>query len=101
MEKWQKYVIWVTLVIYTATSIGFLANTWIQCEPAAYAWDKTIPGGTCKDTQQFAYASDANAALTTATDLVYALLPIWMIRNVQMNLQTKISVIVILSCGLL
>lgn len=101
VEKWQKCVVWATLVIYTITSIGFLANAWVQCKPVAYTWDKTIPGGTCKDPQQFTNASNANAALTTATDLVYALLPIWMIRKVQMNLQTKISVAMILSCGLL
>jgi hypothetical protein len=101
MERWQRYLIYATLFVYTTTSIGFIFNTILQCTPVAFAWDKSIPNGTCRSLEQFGQATNANAALTTSTDLVYALLPIWMVRNIQMNIYVKISVFIILSMGLI
>ncbi len=58
-------------------------------------------GGTCVSPNRNVAEGLASAALTTSTDLVYSLLPVWLIRNLQMDLKTKISVAIILSMGLL
>lgn len=51
------------------------------CRPLAYNWDMTIPGGSCAD-QNAAYV--AVGGVDIATDLSVLVLPIPMIRKLQM-----------------
>lgn len=100
IKRVHRIIIYATLFIYVSTSICFIISVIIQCLPIAYFWDKTIPGGTCESTSAEIANTLASATLITSTDLVYSLFPLWLVRNLHMNLKSKISVAVILSMGL-
>lgn len=101
LERVHKVIIYATIFVYVSTSIYFIISIVIQCSPIAYFWDKTIDGGSCEGVNQDIATALASAALTTSTDLVYSLFPLWLIRNLHMDLKSKVSVAVILSMGLL
>lgn len=57
--------------------------------------------GTCIDHTIFPNATYAHSAVSATADFVLGLLPICIIWDLKMNLQTKISVGVVLSMGVM
>jgi hypothetical protein len=78
-----------------------------QCLPVQAGWDMHLrrpPIGTgnatCLSRQVFAQIGLFNSIVNIATDFLLALLPAPMIWQLQMNIRTKISLMVVLSLGL-
>ncbi len=74
----------------------------LQCRPSAYFWTKYTGGkGTCINAQITVGAFYGYAAISCWTDWTFALVPIFLVWNLQMNIRTKISVGAILACGVI
>jgi hypothetical protein len=69
-----------------------------QCQPIQKAWDHAITEGHCVNINAFYLA---NAALNILTDCLTYVLPIGLIRHLQMPLRQKIGVGVMLCLGFL
>ncbi|KAK8117730.1 uncharacterized protein PG998_006011 [Apiospora kogelbergensis] len=83
------------------TSMGFHAVTvFFQCRPISFNWDNTTPGGKCIPARNLKIATYFNSILSALTDLIFALLPIPMLINVQLNWKAKSAIIGILSLGI-
>jgi hypothetical protein len=67
-----------------------------QCQPIAYVYDMSIPGGKCINQGAF-YVS--TAALNIFTDIMVLSIPILITARLQMPLRRKIAVCVILCLG--
>ena len=78
--------------------VAFDAGTIWQCTPIAFFWNRTIPGGKCIGTAQFWYA---HAAWNTAADIVVLLMPIPVIRSLQMGRPQKMAVVGVFGLGAL
>jgi hypothetical protein len=46
-QAWHKVAIWITMASLMAASISVCFVFWLQCTPAAYLYDRRIPGGYC------------------------------------------------------
>lgn len=68
-----------------------------QCQPISYAWNKISETGTCIDVNTIIDIMYAHGALTLFTDFAFTLLPAWLVYNLQMNLKTKLVLVLILS----
>lgn len=66
---------------------GFVNLT--VCAPIAYYYDRTIPGGSCKNQ---VISGTANAALSFVGDIAILILPLPMIWTLQMNIRRKLAV---------
>jgi len=86
--------------LYLVAGIGFTLVIVFQCTPSTFYWDKSIDG-YCIPEHDLIPLAYINAALTASTDFVFALLPIRIIWNMQMDKGTKISVGIVLGLGLL
>ncbi|KAK8091707.1 hypothetical protein PG997_002068 [Apiospora hydei] len=81
-----------------SSTAGFL-TVFFQCRPLSFNWDNTVPGGKCIPARDLKIATYFNSILSAATDLIFALLPIPMLINVQLNWKAKSAIIGILSLG--
>ncbi|OBT49162.1 hypothetical protein VE00_00006 [Pseudogymnoascus sp. WSF 3629] len=83
------YSVWAALIAFT------LATTF-QCEPIKFNWNKTIKGGHCFKAPPFWYA---HAAWNTAFDIFVFLLPIPVIRSLQMGRNQKAALMGVFILG--
>ncbi|KGO77365.1 Aldehyde dehydrogenase, N-terminal [Penicillium italicum] len=91
-----QYLIWSSFAVVTSLFMTVLLVDIFQCNPVAYVYDMTIPGGKCINQGAF-YVS--TAALNLFTDLMVLSIPIIITVRLQMPLRRKIAVCVILCLG--
>ncbi|PNP47038.1 hypothetical protein THARTR1_10543 [Trichoderma harzianum] len=71
----------------------------VQCQPVAFQWDHTIPGGKCWDSKVVVDWGFLTGAIGALTDFCFAVLPWFYLRKLQMGLKEKITIGVALSMG--
>jgi hypothetical protein len=93
--------IWGTIVMNIIFYIFYFFQSIFQCLPAAYYWNRVNPAahGHCHDTSFTADSTYAQSAVSIVTDLTYALLPIVIVRKLQMSRHKRISLSFVLSLG--
>ncbi|KAI5364727.1 hypothetical protein Slin15195_G042650 [Septoria linicola] len=99
----KKYVnsLWaMTALFVTMNAIAFFYIIF-RCSPVSYAWDTTIPGGTCLPSQDLADVYYATTAVNIVADWFCALIPIPLLWNIHLNTNAKLSVGFLLSLGIL
>lgn len=85
------------VILVWSTAIVFYQ--FFQCQPVAFQWDNTIPGGKCAPGEEFVKAAYSISVMTIVSDWLYSIMPIFMIWNVKMTLQKKLTVSFVLSLG--
>ena len=88
-----------SMVLVTSWSLAEWFFVIFQCRPVQFQWNATIEGGTC--TGNFVSSALAFSAMSIASDWFYALIPIPMLWSLKRNLQSKISICLILSLGVM
>ncbi|GAB7355580.1 hypothetical protein MBLNU459_g6049t1 [Dothideomycetes sp. NU459] len=64
-----------------------------QCDPVSYWWDlDTSHKGTCISANAVAYTTYVVSALNSAADWVFGILPVLIVKNLQMQTRTKVLV---------
>jgi hypothetical protein len=99
VERPYKYMVIISMVLVALFSLGEGLYVIFQCKPVQFQWDAAIEGGVC--TGSFIGAAIAFSVMSIVTDWLYALLPIPVLWPLKINLQSKISVGLILSLGLM
>ncbi|KAM0609217.1 hypothetical protein ACHAO3_001457 [Verticillium nonalfalfae] len=75
-------------------------TVFFQCRPLAYAWDISIPNGQCIPPAHLKFAAFFNSSVSVVTDFIFAVLPVPILWNVQLNWKVKSAVAAILSLGI-
>jgi len=91
-------VVWTVIItfgIFTAFYVPLMA---FQCHPISYFWTQTGEGA-CISQVAIADSTYAHGALSAVADWTLGTLPIFLVRNLQMNPRTKVSVALILALG--
>jgi hypothetical protein len=82
----------------TSWKLTAVVTVFFQCRPLALTWDSSVPG-ECIPPANLKFAAFFNSSVAVLTDVVFALLPIPILWNVQMNWRVKSAVAGILSLG--
>ncbi|KAF1916615.1 hypothetical protein BDU57DRAFT_238510 [Ampelomyces quisqualis] len=105
-QKTYSRILWGALIFIVLMTLGCGGSLVWQCLPVAAAWDYSLrppPFGTgnarCYNTDVFKSLGLMNSILNILTDVLFALLPVPLIWQLQLNMRTKISLIAILSLG--
>ncbi|KAL8367065.1 hypothetical protein RB599_010926, partial [Gaeumannomyces hyphopodioides] len=100
-SRLYTWLIWILLgVTVLLTGAGTL-QILLQCRPMEFSWNKALPGGgQCIPGDVIVSAAYTGFALGIATDFIFAVLPIPMLWNVQLNWRVKVAIMGILSLGL-
>jgi hypothetical protein len=96
VEKTFRFICWATVAFVMATIVSCVVAGVFQCNPIAFAWDKTIPGGTCFNVTALFYA---NAGLNILQDVFIYVLPMKMLWEVQIPRKQKIALIIVFVVG--
>lgn len=100
VQKVHHYILYMAMLFSVVCGLVFFFVTIFQCNPVSYFWYKTSqPDGTCIDSGIIAALTYLYSAISVICDFTFALLPLHMIRGLQMNNQTKIALIPILGMG--
>ncbi|KXT11774.1 hypothetical protein AC579_1648 [Pseudocercospora musae] len=90
-----KQIVWLNIAIILAGGIAFTAVTLWQCHPVTRAWDRTV-SGYCINNKAFWYS---HSAFNTFMDIVVFVLPIPLIRTLQMAKRTQKGLITLFLLG--
>ena len=93
------YVIISSMILVALWSLAELLFAIFQCRPVQYQWDIAIEGGIC--TGNFISAALAFSVMSIVSDWFYALLPIPVLWPLKINIQSKISIGLLLSLGMM
>lgn len=96
--RWTAMALMAFVVITTiVTFTPFLA----ECQPMPMSWAYLKDPTKCIPFTLFKAFADVNGAVSVATDFMYVLLPIPTIWKLQVNRRTKLSLLAVLSVGVL
>lgn len=84
----------LVLLLGIATTLGSL----LQCQPFAYNWDQTIPGGHCGD-QILSYK--ITGSLNVTLDVITLILPLPYLATLEMAIYQKLVLIATFTVGFL
>jgi hypothetical protein len=102
IERIHRIIIWSTTIFCTVTSIIFVFSVIFQCWPVSDFWIRNNSStGTCVNEDVLAILVYLNATISLATDLIFTVLPIWIIWKLNLGVQNKICVSVVLCFGLM
>lgn len=89
----------ITMSIVTAMYSVFIL---VQCHPVSYFWLQFSGGeGTCFSGQTVEDATIVFSVFAAATDIIFGVLPIFVIWNLQMNRKAKMIVGGLLTLGIM
>lgn len=78
--KRLRVAVWCVIAFVTLQWLGFGITAFFQCRPVAYFWDRSIPGGTCVDVDNF-YRSVTPFNLVVDVVLILMPLPtVWQLK---------------------
>jgi hypothetical protein len=97
VEKIHKYIIYLVLTLNSFSVIVFLFLM-LQCKPISYFWNQNQPGH-CVNPRLITYTSYIFTGVCIVTDFTLAILPIFVVWNLNMNRRTKAAVAGILGMG--
>ena len=82
----------------TSYAIASVVASIMECNPVPYAWDKTIPDGSCFNVTDFWYA---NAAFSISTDVVIWTIALPVMYRLKMQTRAKIGLMAVCGFGLM
>lgn len=101
VKKLHKQILWALMGASIIITIVAWVAVFTTCRPFAYTWDKTIKGGKCQPLNQIILLSYIVSVANVITDWTCAVLPVFILRGLQMARNVKISIYLILVMGTL
>ncbi|KAK7965195.1 hypothetical protein PG988_010199 [Apiospora saccharicola] len=99
-KVWQKRFL-LGMVVFLSIFLVYSIGTYVfACVPMQAAWDLTITDANCKLRKHLMDIGTANSVVNILTDLAMVALPVLVVLDLQVNRNTKISLVLILSLGL-
>ncbi|KLU85431.1 hypothetical protein MAPG_04457 [Magnaporthiopsis poae ATCC 64411] len=100
-SRFYTWFIWALLGVTVISTCAGTLQLMLQCRPMEFIWNKALPGGgQCIPGDIIVAAAYAGFAIGIGTDFIFAVLPIPMLWNVQLNWRVKLAIMGILSLGL-
>jgi hypothetical protein len=92
----EKILCYFLAVLLTMICIETFFTGLFTCQPIAFFWDNTIPGGVCVDKMSLYFA---NAGLNIASDIAVLPAPAFILRHLTLPRVQKVMIGFILASG--
>lgn len=96
----HKYILYGTSTLALVAGIIFFFVTLLQCQPVSKYWVEDRPGH-CIPPRTIIKLAYLYSAVSMLTDFIFALLPAFMIRNLQLGKRIKAIIIILMGLGCL
>ena len=94
-----RRIIYTAMVLQTLIGGGFTFAAVFQCNPISYFWDHTIPGGSCCSVDLIIVIAYLVSVLFMILDMIFTILPVYLVWTLPIARKTKIMLIPILGLG--
>ncbi|PSR76754.1 hypothetical protein BD289DRAFT_456899 [Coniella lustricola] len=98
IHKGSRMLVYLAMCLSVVTGLIFFFVALLQCSPIPYFWDKTI-GGHCISIEVIIDLTFLYSSLNIMCDFTFALMPIFIVRNLNMPRRLKMATIPLLSLG--
>lgn len=96
----HRVIIYITIAITEAYCVFFFFIFIFQCQAPEYFWTQYTGGkGSCLDPQIAVSATYGYSAIACVGDWIFAIIPIFLVWDLQMNSRKKVAVAMVLSMG--
>jgi hypothetical protein len=98
VERSHRIVLWASVIAIELYSVFFMLLFTFQCWPVSFFWERFrgVADGKCIDPIITISAFYGYSALSCVTDWTLSIVPIFIVRNLQMDRQKKWTVGIIL-----
>jgi hypothetical protein len=102
-KKIHFYILYTTMTLIVGYSIFYFFIVIFQCHPVSYFWNQAMEGanGSCLNEAVIPRATFGHSVLSAMADVVLSVLPGYLVKDLKMNMRTKLSVAVILGLGIM
>jgi hypothetical protein len=97
-ERAHRITVYCVAIFYTLTGILFVFGVIFQCSPVASFWNASVPG-TCVNEEILGDLAYVNATFSLATDLFCTIIPIILVWKMQIDMRSKVSIMLVLCLG--
>jgi hypothetical protein len=95
VERIHIWIIYLAMLLSVVTGLVFFFVTMLQCQPVSYFWNKS-QDGSCINIEIIIALTYMYSAFSVICDFTFAILPIVLIMQLQMNRRIKIALIPIM-----
>jgi hypothetical protein len=96
--RWVVWGSYMTMSIIVAWTVATILAGCLVCQPFAFNWDKSIPGGSCGD-QVTSFT--ITGIINLITDIVVLLLPMRPLYQLQMATFKRVTLVAVFGLGTL
>lgn len=98
--RYQIYLIWTVIIITTTFTCFYLTFIITTCYPVAYYWNRAVgAAGTCRNPHRMVIASYFQGVIIFGADTALTLIPVFMVKGMNMDSLTKKTVMFLLGLG--
>ncbi|KAF1362838.1 hypothetical protein EJ07DRAFT_106327 [Lizonia empirigonia] len=91
----QRWIIYIAMFLTVLTGLVFFLVTLLECAPLSYFWNKSQPG-SCINVDVIIALTFFYSAVSVICDFTFAILPIFLVWNLNMPKKTRLLLIPIL-----
>ncbi|KAJ4356956.1 hypothetical protein N0V95_002899 [Ascochyta clinopodiicola] len=99
VKRIHTWIIYAAMFVSTFACTAFFFVTLFQCHPVRFFWNKTLEDGTCIDNRVIIALGFVYSIFSIIADFTFALLPAFLVWNLQLKRRTKIALIPLLTMG--
>lgn len=99
VKRIHTWIIYAAMFVSTFACTAFFFVTLFQCHPVKYFWQKSLDDGTCINNTVIIALGFVYSIFSIIADFTFALLPAFLVWNLQLKRRTKIALIPLLTMG--
>ncbi|KAH6614235.1 hypothetical protein C7974DRAFT_321456 [Boeremia exigua] len=92
----QRWIIYIVMGLTVLTGLVFFFVTLLQCTPISFFWDKMSQKGSCINIDVIIALTFLYSVVSVICDFTFAILPIFLVWNLNMSVNTRLMLIPIL-----
>lgn len=99
VAKVHRWTLYGAIFVNILTGLIFFFVTTLQCLPISYFWNKETQTGTCISIDIIIALTYLYSAFNIICDFTFALLPIAIVKGLNMHRRMKLAIVPLLSMG--
>ncbi|KAJ4326421.1 hypothetical protein N0V94_000096 [Neodidymelliopsis sp. IMI 364377] len=99
VKRIHTWIIYAAMFVSTFACTAFFFVTLFQCNPITFFWKKSLEDGTCINNTVIIALGFVYSIFSIIADFTFALLPAFLVWNLQLKRRTKIALIPLLTMG--
>ncbi|KAF2276835.1 uncharacterized protein EI97DRAFT_417912 [Westerdykella ornata] len=99
VKRAHAWAIYFSMLISVVVGVIFFFVTLFQCSPIPYFWRRYTLTGKCMSIEVIVALGYLYSAFSIISDFTFAILPVFLVWNLQLNTKTKWALIPLLTMG--